>query len=73
MVVEHLIQASDVAHTMQHWQVYAKWNERLFVEMYTAYCQVGVKVNWDSSTTTLSRLQKSYSNVVSLASRVMNI
>jgi hypothetical protein len=37
IVTEHLIQASDVAHTMQHWQVYVKWNERLFTEMYAAY------------------------------------
>ena len=39
IVIEHLIQASDVAHTMQHWQVYRKWNERLFAEMYQAYRQ----------------------------------
>jgi hypothetical protein len=25
IVLEHLIQASDVAHTMQHWHVYVKW------------------------------------------------
>ena len=37
IVIEHLIQASDVAHTMQHWHVYRKWNERLFQEMYAAY------------------------------------
>lgn len=37
IVLEHLIQASDVAHTMQHWHVYRKWNERLFSEMYKAY------------------------------------
>ena len=37
IVIEHLIQASDVAHTMQHWHVYRKWNERLFREMYVAY------------------------------------
>jgi class 3 adenylate cyclase len=37
IVIEHLIQASDVAHTMQHWQIYRKWNERLFREMYSAY------------------------------------
>lgn len=37
IVIEHLIQASDVAHTMQHWHIYTKWNERLFAEMYTAY------------------------------------
>jgi hypothetical protein len=37
IVIEHLIQASDIAHTMQHWHVYRKWNERLFEEMYQAY------------------------------------
>lgn len=37
IVLEHLIQASDVAHTMQHWHVFRKWNERLFNEMYSAY------------------------------------
>ena len=37
IVIEHLIQASDVAHTMQHWNVYTKWNARLFKEMYKAY------------------------------------
>jgi len=37
IVIEHLIQASDIAHTMQHWHVYRKWNERLFMEMHAAY------------------------------------
>jgi hypothetical protein len=37
IVIEHIIQASDVAHTMQHWNIYRKWNERLFKEMYHAY------------------------------------
>jgi class 3 adenylate cyclase len=37
IVIEHLIQASDVAHTMQHWHIYQKWNERLFEEMYLAF------------------------------------
>jgi hypothetical protein len=37
IVMEHLIQASDVAHTMQHWHIYHKWNERLFSEMTVAY------------------------------------
>ena len=36
IVIEHLIQASDVSHTMQHWRVYTKWNARLFKEMYKA-------------------------------------
>ena len=25
IVIEHIIQASDVSHTMQHWHVYIKW------------------------------------------------
>jgi class 3 adenylate cyclase len=37
IVIEHLIQAADVAHTMQHWHVFLKWNERLFRELYKAY------------------------------------
>ena len=39
IVIEHLIQASDVAHTMQHWHIYRKWNQRLYEEMYLAYRQ----------------------------------
>lgn len=39
IVIEHLIQASDVAHTMQHWHIYRKWNQRLFFELYRAYSE----------------------------------
>jgi hypothetical protein len=34
MAIEYIIQASDIAHTMQHWHIYRKWNGRLFEEMY---------------------------------------
>jgi hypothetical protein len=37
IVIEHLMQASDIAHTMQHFDIYQKWNELLFAEMYAAY------------------------------------
>ena len=37
IVIEHIIQASDVAHTMQHFFIYSKWNERLFKEMYFGF------------------------------------
>lgn len=37
IVMEYVIQASDVCHTMQHWTVFQKWNRRLFDEMYTAF------------------------------------
>jgi hypothetical protein len=37
IVIEHIIQASDVCHCMQHWHVYSKWNKKLFFEMYSAY------------------------------------
>lgn len=39
IVLEHIIQASDVSHTMQHWHVYQKWNRKLFQEMSLAYQQ----------------------------------
>jgi 3'5'-cyclic nucleotide phosphodiesterase len=37
IVIEHLIQASDIAHTMQHFHIYRRWNQKLFMEMYDAY------------------------------------
>lgn len=39
IVIEHIIQASDIAHTMQHWHIYRKWNSRLFEELYKAYTE----------------------------------
>ena len=50
IVLEHLIQASDVAHTMQHWHIYRKWNERFFLECYKAYrtgrAETDPSLNW---------------------------
>lgn len=37
IVIEHMIQASDVSHTMQHWHIFVRWNQSLFMEMYKAY------------------------------------
>lgn len=37
IVIEHIIQASDVAHTMQHWHIYLRWNARLYNELYRAF------------------------------------
>ncbi|KAG7365344.1 adenylate/guanylate cyclase [Nitzschia inconspicua] len=39
IVLEHIIQASDVSHTMQHWHVYLKWNKRLFEEISLAFAK----------------------------------
>ncbi|CAB9511628.1 Receptor-type guanylate cyclase gcy [Seminavis robusta] len=39
IVIEHIIQGSDVSHTMQHWHIYRKWNQRLFKEMWVAFKQ----------------------------------
>jgi class 3 adenylate cyclase len=36
-VIEHVMQACDFAHTMQHFRTYLKWSERLFGEMFQAY------------------------------------
>lgn len=50
IVIQHLIQASDVAHTKQHWHIYRKWNEKLFLEMYQAYqdgrMDTDPSINW---------------------------
>ena len=32
VVIESLVQASDISHTMQPWTIYQQWNERLFRE-----------------------------------------
>ena len=45
IVIEHLIQASDVAHTMQHWEVYCEWNGNLFMEMHKAYMEGRAETN----------------------------
>lgn len=37
IVLEHVIQASDFSHTMQHWHIYRKWNERFFHESIVAF------------------------------------
>eukprot|EP00980_Cylindrotheca_fusiformis_P023104 scaffold10116_cov127-Cylindrotheca_fusiformis.AAC.6 len=53
IVIEHLIQASDVSHTMQHWHIYKEWNERFFMECYGAYkagrADSDPSVNWYKS------------------------
>lgn len=36
-VVETLMQAADISHTMGSFEMYSKWNKKLFNEMYTAY------------------------------------
>jgi Adenylate and Guanylate cyclase catalytic domain/3'5'-cyclic nucleotide phosphodiesterase len=36
-VVELLVQSADLSHTMQHYQVFCKWNERRFMESFKAY------------------------------------
>jgi len=50
IVIEHLIQASDVSHTMQHWHIYKAWNEKFFCECYKAYksgrADVDPSINW---------------------------
>ncbi|CAJ1949482.1 unnamed protein product [Cylindrotheca closterium] len=39
IVMEHIMQTSDVAHTMQEWNLYRLWNECLFFEMYDAFAE----------------------------------
>ncbi|CAJ1947125.1 unnamed protein product [Cylindrotheca closterium] len=37
IVIDHIMQAADIAHTMQDWELYREWNEHLFLEMYQAF------------------------------------
>lgn len=39
IVIDYLQQASNISHTMQHWQIYRKWNERYFYERHTAFVE----------------------------------
>jgi hypothetical protein len=41
VVREHLIQASVMAHTMQHWHIFRQWNARLCFEMHKAFFSGG--------------------------------
>ncbi|CAB9515699.1 Receptor-type guanylate cyclase gcy [Seminavis robusta] len=45
VVLEHIMQASDVSHTMQHWHIYQKWNRRLFLELHSAFQQGRMAAN----------------------------
>lgn len=37
VLMDLIMMASDISHTMQSFDVYCEWNERLFREMYAAY------------------------------------
>ena len=37
VIAEQIIQASDVSHTMQHFDTFNKWNERRYCEVLSAY------------------------------------
>lgn len=37
VVIEHIMQASDVCHTMQHWHIYQRFNKKLFEELLVAF------------------------------------
>lgn len=37
VLLDLVMQASDISHTMQHWDTYIKWNKCLLRESYTAF------------------------------------
>jgi class 3 adenylate cyclase len=37
VLMEKIMQASDIGHTMQHFHSYKRWNERLYCEVYDGY------------------------------------
>jgi len=38
VILMYLMQVSDVAHTMQDFATFVKWNHRLFNELYSSHC-----------------------------------
>jgi len=72
IVIEHIIQASDVSHTMQHWHVYVKWNMRLFDEMKSAF--LAGRMGADPAKFWYEGEMKFYDNyVIPLARKLKNI
>lgn len=53
VVIELLSQAATMAYTMQHWHVYRKWSQRLFLEQHAAYsagrCDTNPAETWYQS------------------------
>lgn len=48
-VLEQMIQTADVAHTMQSWEVFMKWNTKLYDELWSAKLKgrgPDVSANW---------------------------
>jgi len=41
IVIELIMQTASAAHYSQHWEMFRKWNESLFTEMYQAYRRGG--------------------------------
>jgi hypothetical protein len=37
VTLELMVQASDIGHVLQHWNIYRKWNTRFFEETYAAF------------------------------------
>jgi hypothetical protein len=37
IVIELIMQTASAAHYSQHWEMFRKWNESLFTEMYHSY------------------------------------
>jgi class 3 adenylate cyclase len=50
LVLEDMIRLSAFAYKCHHWQIYCKWNERLFAETYRAYrtgeCEANPRTFW---------------------------
>ena len=51
IVIEHLIQASDVSHTMQHWHVYRKVSQAMAIGSSDVGCHVAHSIHYHFSFT----------------------
>ncbi len=69
LVAEHLIQVSDVSHTLQDFNVFTKWNKLLFKEMFLGY-KAGRANNDPSKNWYESELKFFDTHVIPIANRL---
>jgi len=55
-VLDLMMQAADVAHTMQEWEIFIRWNRNLYIECIEAHCSGRIKdgaehplISWNKS------------------------
>eukprot|EP00934_Nitzschia_sp_Nitz4_P008326 Nitzschia sp. Nitz4//scaffold37_size175936//127359//131135//NITZ4_002059-RA/size175936-augustus-gene-0.20-mRNA-1//-1//CDS//3329549827//8316//frame0 len=70
LVLENVLQVSDVSYAMQHWHIFQKWNSKLFDEHIHAFKQ-GLATTDPGITWYAKRLFQFESHIVPLAERLV--